>query len=62
MDLPVVSRTGDPVPAVQAERTHVLTVSSSRPAAEVAVLAARAVRSSDLTRLLALRARMEAAR
>jgi len=45
------------VPVTQAERHHVLTVTRARPAAELAVLAARASRASDLTRLLALRKR-----
>jgi hypothetical protein len=57
MDLPVVSRTGEPVPVTQADRSHVLRVTSTRTPAEVAVLAARASRASDLTRLLALRAK-----
>jgi hypothetical protein len=56
-DSPVALRTGEPVPVTQAERSHVLTVTSTRPPAEVAVLAARASRASDLTRLLALRKR-----
>ena len=45
------------MPVTQAERSHVLTVTRARSAAEEAVLAARAARASDYTRLLALRKR-----
>jgi hypothetical protein len=58
MDLPSTARTaGDPVPVTHAERTSTLTVTRARSAAEEAVLAARAARASDYTRLLALRKR-----